>query len=62
MKVTIYWKTKSAECIKRIRERFNIPHGITINGETVANIREEDIEVLRETESKGFIQIRNKAL
>nr|DAZ83188.1 MAG TPA: hypothetical protein [Caudoviricetes sp.] len=31
-----------------------------MNGETPAEIREEDLELLRETERRGFIQIRNK--
>ena len=50
MKLTIYWKTKNAQCIKHIRKRFNLPSGITVNGETVADIRDEDMELLRETE------------
>lgn len=60
MKITIYWKTKDAECIKHIRKRFNLPSGITINGETTANIREEDIGLLQETAKRGFIELRNK--
>ena len=28
--------------------------------ETPCNIKEEDMELLRETEKRGFIQIRNK--
>lgn len=62
MKLTIYWKTKNAQCIKHIRKRFNLPSGITVNGEIVADIRDEDMELLRETEKIGFIQIRYKPL
>lgn len=62
MKLTIYWKTQDTECIKHIRKRFNIPFGITVNGETVADIKDEDMELLRETEKIGFIQIRHKPL
>ena len=62
MKLTIYWKTKNAQCIKHIRKRFNLPPGITVNGETVADIRDEDMELLRKTEKIGFIQIRYKPL
>ena len=62
MKLTIYWKTKNAQCIKHIRKRFNLPSGITVNGETVADIRDEDMELLRDTEKIGFIQIRYKPL
>lgn len=65
-KVTIYWNTRHIkqedipEIKRRIRERFNIPDHTTVNGESFAEIRDEDMEVLRETERKGFIQIRNK--
>ncbi|WP_320906229.1 hypothetical protein [Bacteroides nordii] len=58
--LTIYWATKDAECIELIREKFNIPRHQTVNGETLTEIREEDMELLRETERRGFIQIRNK--
>lgn len=66
MKVTIYWNTKHIdpkqipEIKKRIRDRFNIPDYTTVNGETVCNIRDEDMELLRETEKRGYIQIRLK--
>lgn len=58
MKVTIYWATKHPETILRIREKFNIPSYRTVNGETDCEIKDEDIELLRETEKRGFIQIR----
>lgn len=35
---------------------------MTVNGETVADIKDEDMELLRETEKIGFIQIRHKPL
>ena len=60
-KVTIYWNTRHIkledipEVKRRIRERFGIPNHTTVN-----YIREEDMELLRETEKRGFIQIRNK--
>ena len=60
MKVTIYWVTKDSDKIARIRERFGIGTYRSVNGETPAEIREEDMELLRETERRGFIQIRNK--
>ena len=56
MKVTIYWVTKDSDKIARIRERFGIGTYRSVNGETPAEIREEDMELLR----RGFIQIRNK--
>ena len=60
MKVTIYWITKDAEKIKRIRDKFNIPSYTSINGETPCEIKDEDLPLLRECERRGFIQIRNK--
>lgn len=60
MKVTIYWITKDAEKIKRIRDKFNIPSYTSINGETPCEIKDEYLSLLRECEKRGFIQIRNK--
>ena len=66
MKVTIYWDTKHLDpkdaprIIKKIRDRFNIPDYTTVNGETPCNIKDEEMELLRETERRGYIQIRNK--
>ena len=59
MKVVIYWVTKDPDKIVRIRERFGIGTYRSVNGETPAEIREE-VPFLRETERRGFIQIRNK--
>lgn len=66
MRVTIYWdarhlsKEKSLETKNKIKERFNIPNYTSINGETPCEIKDEDLELLRECERRGFIQIRNK--
>ena len=60
MKLTIYWTTKDAEKIKRIRDKFNIPSYTSINGETPCEIKDKDLPLLRECETRGFIQIRNK--
>lgn len=61
MKMTIYFATSNPDTIQRIRAKFGIPMvGMTINGEQVADIKEEDLPLLRETERLGFIQIRNK--
>lgn len=66
MKVTIYWNTRHLDpkdalrIKKKIRDKFNIPDYTTVNGETPCEIRDEDMELLRETESRGYIQIRNK--
>lgn len=57
--VTIYWPSSITkdEMIK-IRKRFGITAGTTINGESPADIAEADLPLLRETERRGYIQIR----
>lgn len=60
MRVTIYWRTKDGGLIDRIRKRFGISAGFTINGETVAEVDEKQFDELREYERQGFIQLRNK--
>lgn len=66
MKVTIYWDLRNVDLKdiprikKKIREKFNIPEYTTVNGETSCSIKDEDMELLRETERRGYIQIRNK--
>ncbi|MEG1580892.1 MAG: hypothetical protein RR386_06490 [Bacteroidaceae bacterium] len=60
MIITIYWHTRNRKAIYKIRERFNISNGMTLNGETTCTINDEDLELLREVERKGYVQIRNK--
>lgn len=64
MKITIYWNTKhpkfTSELKDKIRDKFNIPNYTTLNGETPCNIKDEEMDLLREVEKKGYIQIRNK--
>lgn len=61
MKVTIYWEKKSTPNIrKKIRDRLNIPFYMSINGETQADIKDEDIPDLMKLVDKGFIRLRNK--
>ena len=60
MKLTIYWVTKDESIRARISKRFGIPWGMTVNKETKVEIRDEDMDLLRETEKRGFIQIRFK--
>lgn len=61
MKVTIYWENKSTSVIrKRIRDRFGIPHYMSVNGETQAEISEENMSDLIELVKRGFISLRNK--
>lgn len=60
MRVTIYWRTKDGDLIDRIRQRFGISSGITINGETVAEVDSRQLVKLKEYEKQGFINLRNK--
>ncbi|MCM0314287.1 hypothetical protein [Bacteroides fragilis] len=61
MKVTIYWENKSTPAYRnRIRDRFGIPHYMSVNGETQAEISEEDMPDLMELVKRGFISLRNK--
>ena len=56
----IRWKRKSThEHIRRIMDKFNIPNQMTVNRVTLVEIKEEDMEQLREVEKRGFIQIIN---
>lgn len=61
MKVFIYYNC-SFEDIERIEQRFGFPHCVTVNGETCqpVAVKDEDWELLRETERRGYIQIRMK--
>ena len=61
MKVTVYFATSNTETIRKIRDKFGMPQtGMTVNGEQVADIKDEDLPLLQEVEKLGFIQIRNK--
>ena len=50
------------QSIKRIQERFGLPTCVNVNGETceAVEIRDEDWDMLRETERRGYIKIRYK--
>ena len=61
MKMTIYFATSNAETIRRIKAKFGMSQiGMTVNGEQVAEIKDEDLPLLKEVEKLGYIQIRNK--
>lgn len=60
MNITICWVTKDWETIEKIQKKFGISSYMSVNRETPCDIKEEDIELLRETEKRGFIHIRNK--
>ena len=59
MRCYIYYNCRW-EDIRRIEERFGIPHCVTVNGETCkpVDIWDEDGELLKETQRRGYIQIR----
>lgn len=58
---TIYWTTKKVEFIDRIRERFNITTGMTVNGENMVTINsDKDFSDLKACQERGLLQIRNK--
>lgn len=61
MKMTIYFAINHPETISRIRAKFGMPQtGMSVNGEQVADIKDEDFPLLQEVEKLGYIQIRNK--
>lgn len=58
---TIYWLTDNLRLIDRIRRRFNITKGMTINGENLVSIHTpKDLADLQACADRGLIQIRNK--
>ena len=58
----IYYNTTNWDIIRKIQAKFNLPSCVTVNGETCqpCEVTAEDMELLRETERRGYIQIRNK--
>ena len=60
--VYVYFNTSDWATIRKIQQRFGLPECVTVNGETCqpCDIKAEDIELLRETERRGYIQIRTK--
>ena len=60
MKCVIYWRTLDEESRRRICLRFGIQPGMTVNRETRADIRDEDVELFRETARRGYFDIRFK--
>ena len=48
------------EAIEQIRKKFNIPLYTTVNGESPCEVDEEEMQLLRQCEERGFLSIRNK--
>lgn len=60
IRLTIYWHVKDGPARWKICRRFGIHYHVTVNGETQADIREEDLGLLRETARRGYFDIRFK--
>ena len=55
---TIYWRIKDPAIIKKIRDRFGLPKGMTVNGISECDVKDEDWDLFKETDNRGFIQVR----
>lgn len=58
--VTIYW-TCTREAKRKIIKQFGINGHTTVNGETEACIKDEDLPLFNEVVARGYLKIRNKA-
>lgn len=57
----IYWRTSDREAIEKIRWRFGIPKGITINSETrLPPDFDFGQQYFEETRRRGFFDVRHK--
>lgn len=52
----IYYLTKDTEAIRKIKDKFNT--NVSVNGESKIKTDEKGAALLRETERRGFIKIR----
>ena len=52
----IYYITKDTQIIRKIKERFRTY--VSVNGESTIRTDAEGAELIRETERRGFIKIR----
>lgn len=60
MRITVYFATCNRDIIERIRNDYNIPSGMSVNGETECNLNEDIIELLQSEVVAGYIQLRMK--
>ena len=60
--IVVYYKIRDIATIRKIQERFKFPKRMTVNGEWQVLVEGTDWETLRETERRGYIEIRNKAI
>ena len=52
----IYYITKDTQIIRKIKDRFRTY--VSVNGESIIKTDKEGAELIRETERRGFIKIR----
>ena len=57
--VTIFW-TCTRQARRRIQERFGMPDHTGVNGESEADISDEDFPLFTETMQRGFFKVRHK--
>lgn len=51
----IYWVTNNWHLIRRIREKYNLPQYMSVNGITEAVVDEDTLNALRKGEPKYLI-------
>ena len=52
----IYYLTQDTQAIQRIKDKFNTI--VSVNGESIIKTDEKGAALLKETEKRGFIKIR----
>lgn len=60
--IVVYYKINNLSIIRKIQDRFGFPKCMTVNGEWQVIVEGKDWSLLQETEERGFIEIRNKAI
>lgn len=62
MKLTVCWtaRGRNKRFYHDICRKFGISDYMSVNHETPCDIKDEDMELLRECEKRGFLQIRKK--
>ena len=60
--VCIYFRVNDYKLIRKIKERFGIKEGITVNGECYTSISPDDWELFKEMGNRGFFDLRNKVI
>lgn len=61
MKKIIYWKTKDRATMAKIKRTFGIS-GITVNGESIAEVTPENEDAFNGCIRRGFFITRNKPI